>query len=168
VNNKLTLIRNNLLIMLFSIILFQSNGFASDFKLIGKFLLEYSIFKIDVYEISYFKASDGSEKLVLDYKRDVEKKYSIKGWEEGLKYKLKDRAYTEKAKWLLNNTIDLKEGDKFSVIKNKSKVTLQKNEIEIATIKDPLIAELAFEPWLGNVPVSMELKNSLLGVKKGE
>ena len=81
---------------------------------------------------------------------------------------MSDSKYTEKAKWLLDNTVDLKKSDKLSIVKDKIKVSLYKNDKLLATIDDAIVAELAFEPWLGERPVSMELKNSLLGLKKGE
>jgi hypothetical protein len=153
---------------LFTITILASNDrvSANEYQFIGKFLLEYSIFKIDVYEISYYKSPNGSEKLLLDYQMDVKKKYSQQGWTVGLKFKTIIPKYKTKAQWLLDNTIDLLKGDKLSIIKNKFKVTLLKNDKLVATIIDPIIAELAFEPWLGTNPVSLELKNSLLGLNK--
>lgn len=64
-----------------------------DLKLVGKALLEYSIFGFDVYEISYFTSSNGQNAvLVLDYKRDLKKEYSIKGWEVGFKKISKEKS----------------------------------------------------------------------------
>ena len=62
-----------LLTLIFSLMLTPSHSYADDYKFIGKHLLEYSIFNIDIYEISYFKAASGAEKLILDYKTNVKK-----------------------------------------------------------------------------------------------
>jgi hypothetical protein len=161
-------VRTTLLITMISMFSFQTISFADDYKFVGKFLLEYSIFKIDVYEISYFKSVNGKEKLVLDYKTNVKRKYSQEGWNVGLKHKAKIEKYQNKTKWLLDNTVDLAKGDKLSIVREKDKVTLIKNDKKLATIEDPLVAALAFEPWLGEKPVSIELKNSLLGLTKGK
>ena len=57
----------------------------SDLILVGEFLLEFSIFKIDVYKISYFRSED-VEALSLKYFMDVSRDLSIKGWTEGFKW----------------------------------------------------------------------------------
>lgn len=139
-------------------------SFASEFKMVGTYLLEYSIFKIDVYQITYFKNQD-SEKLELNYKVDVKKEHSIEGWKVGLKHKLEDQIYAEKAKWLFDNTLDMSSGDLFSIVKKKDSIEFYKNNKMIAKISDNKVAELAFEPWLGTMPVSDELKRALLGEK---
>ena len=57
---------------------------SAELQLVGKAMLEYSIFKIDVYEVSYFKDKKTKvEKLTLNYKRDVAAKHSLEGWKVG-------------------------------------------------------------------------------------
>ncbi len=146
----------------FFLLLITFNSFASDYKLVGSYLLEYSIFKVDVYKISYYKAKE-AEKLVLDYKRDVEKKYSIEGWKVGFKDKLSDKALLPKIQWLIENTVDLKKGEKLSLIKTNSHLEILKDDILVAKTSDPMIMAIAFEPWLGEKPVSEDLKIALLG-----
>ena len=86
-----------------------------EFKLIGKALLEFSIFKYDIYEVSYYKSED-TEKMVFDYKTDVEKDYSRQGWEKGLEPIVeKYPEYKKKAKWFSKNTFDVVEGDKMII-----------------------------------------------------
>ena len=135
--------------------------FAAEYKTIGTYLLEYSIFKIDVYQISYLK-NEVSEKLVLDYKIDVKREYSQEGWRVGLEHELSKVNVSEKAQWLLDNTIDLKSGDVFSIKRTNNLIELFRNDQLIAKTEDSVIAKLAFEPWLGEKPVSDELKKSLL------
>ena len=164
---KLSTFRKSLAVILLLIgLVYTGKTKAEDFTFIGKSLLEYSIFKIDVYEISYYKSSQ-SEKLILDYKTSVKRKYSQEGWKVGLEHKMNLEPYKKAAKWLLDNTIDLAKGDKLTILKEKSKVTLLKNGNPVAEVIDQKVADLAFEPWLGTKPVSEELKNELLG-KKGE
>jgi hypothetical protein len=139
--------------------------FASELQFVGKVLLEYSVFKIDIYEISYYRGKN-REELRLDYKRDLERKYSIKGWEKGLEGILKEKpSYLPKAKWLYDNTIELKEGDLLTIRKDKDKnqITFLKNNKKLSTIIDPIVTLLAFEPWLGKYPVSLDMKKKLFG-----
>ena len=136
---------------------------ASELQLIGKALLEYSIFKIDVYEISYFKGPNGVEELVLDYKVDVKRKHSIEGWKVGLEPILKEKPeYKEKAQWIMDQTVDLKDGDRFTIRKNKTETILLKNNKEVARSQDKVVSLLAFEPWIGKKPIDEEIKNKLL------
>lgn len=149
-----------LLLMILSF--FQFHALGSEYKQVGTYLLEYSIFKIDVYQITYFKAAD-AEKLVLDYKVDVEKKHSLEGWKVGLKHKLDKPEYKEKAQWLFDHTVDMKKGDKFELVKSNGTLEFFRNSQSIGKTSDPVIVELAFEPWLGEKPVDDKLKASLLG-----
>ena len=130
-------------------------------------MLEYSIFKIDVYEISYLKGTDGVEQLQLDYKRDIKREYSIEGWKVGLEHLLKsDPSLEKKMDWIISKTVDLKEGDKFTIKRRGEHVQLFKNNEMVGEIKDQVIAKLVFEPWLGKVPVDESLKAKLLGEKE--
>jgi hypothetical protein len=134
---------------------------AKDWKLKGKSMLEFSIFKIDIYEISYYKSAD-STMLVLDYKKDVAKKYSIEGWKKGLEKILAEKKIPwKRVKWLIDNSVDLDSGDKLKIIVKKDLVSLFKNDRLISQINDQLIAELVFEPWIGKYPVDKKVKKEL-------
>jgi hypothetical protein len=147
------------------IILLNIYAFADDYKLIGSSLLEYSIFKIDVYEISYFQSLK-SEKIQLDYKIDVEKKHSLKGWEVGFKnYIDKDTKFKEKISWILENTIDFKKGDQLVIERNNTKVTFKKNGVVYATTTNPLIAKIIYKPWIGEHPIDEKIKRELIPMK---
>lgn len=153
------------MIKLFSFLLlffFSQQSIASEFKLIGTHLLEYSFLKIDVYQISYFKSED-AEKLTLDYKLAVKKKHSLEGWKVGLKHKLSEKTNQDKAQWLFDHTFDVEKGDRLSIVKKKELIEIYINEKLMGSTSDPIIAGLAFEPWLGAKPVDNDLKASLLG-----
>jgi len=147
------------------LMLFSFHSLASDFDLVGSYLLEYSVFKIDVYKISYFKGKE-TEKLVLDYKIDVKKEHSLEGWKVGLAHKMKDDLFRQKAQWIFDHTSDAKKGDSFIIIKTGQLIEFQMNEKLLGKTTDPIIAELAFEPWLGEKPIDKNLKASLLGTNK--
>lgn len=141
----------------------SSTAFAEDYKLVGKALLEYSVFNIDIYEISYFKAPNKDEKIVLDYKTNVAKKYSLVGWKKGLAPVLKENpAYKANAEWIYKNTVDLSKGDLLTIEKNDKKTSLKKNGEVMATTDDPIVYKLIFEPWIGKKPIDKKLKNKLL------
>jgi hypothetical protein len=145
------------------IALFSHSAFGDGLKLIGTGLAEFSIFKIDVYQISYYRGKNGHEELHLDYKTNVKKKYSIMGWEEGLDPILKKKPeYKAKYDWIIKQVVDLKEGDLYVIRKNKDKVSMLKNNTLVGEIEDSIIASLVFEPWIGSVPVDEDLKKKLL------
>lgn len=147
--------------LLLSLLCFSAK--ASELKMIGTALAEFSIFNIDVYQISYYRGKDGHEELVLDYKVDVKRKYSIMGWEEGLKYFIKEKPSSQvKYDWIIEQVVDLKKGDKYVIRKEKERVSMIKNDKLIGQINDPIIASMVFEPWLGAIPVDEELKKKLL------
>lgn len=152
-----------LLLLLFSFA-FNNHARAENFNKMGTYLLEYSIFKVDIYQITYFK-SENSEKLVLEYKRSVKKEHSIEGWRVGLKHKLNQSTYALKAQWLYDHTFDTNKGDILTILKKDKILEMYINEKLIGSTSDPVVAELAFEPWLGAKPVDEVLKASLLGLK---
>lgn len=138
---------------------------TDELKLVGKAMAEFSIFKIDIYEISYLKNETDTDELVLDYKRDIKAKYSIMGWEEGLKHLFKsDPIYEEKFKWIKQQVVNLKKGDKYVIRREGNKVTILKNGNKISSIKDDLIAMMVIEPWIGKKPIDLKIKKKLLGL----
>lgn len=157
------------LVFCFSLVAYQSipsnaaDGKASAMKMIGTALAEFSVFKIDVYQISYFQGEVGQEKMVLDYKRDVEKKYSIMGWEKGLESVLeKNPSYRKQYDWIIKHTVDLKKGDQFKILRIQDKVSFYKNSSLIAESEDKVLAKLVFLPWIGVTPVDEDIKQKLL------
>ncbi|MDD0851492.1 chalcone isomerase family protein [Halobacteriovorax sp. GB3] len=139
--------------------------FATELKLVGKGLLEYSIFKIDIYEVSYYKNSNNHTKLSLDYKIDVKKEYSLEGWKVGLENNIKDLAkYQDQISWINRHTTTIKKGDRFSIEIKGDLVTLDLNNKMIASKKDNLLAKIILLPWIGPNPVDQKLKNQILAI----
>jgi hypothetical protein len=137
---------------------------ASNLKLIGKSLLEFSVFQIDVYEISFYQGKNGQEEIHLDYKIDVDRKYSIAGWNRGLeKISTGGPKLKSKIEWILKYTYDYKKGDKVILRRINDKVSLIQNNKLIAQIHDKLIATIIFEPWIGKNPIDDNIKSELLG-----
>lgn len=132
------------------------------FSLVGTYLLEYSVFKIDVYQVSYLKSSN-AERILLDYKMGVKKEYTQEGWRVGLKHKIKDGPYRQKFQWLLDNAVDVEAKDQLSITRTGKLVEIHKNNVLVASIEDGDIALLAFEPWIGEMPLSVKMKEALLG-----
>lgn len=130
-------------------------------KLIGKALLEYSIFKIDVYDIAYYEVENPIGSLIeLKYKRDIDRDVSIKGWSAGFK-KLKA---DEQLKWLSDKTIDMKENDIFRIWRLPNNVTrLEKNGVNVGESNDPKLHEVVHLTWIGEFSVDEDLKKKLLG-----
>lgn len=145
-------------------LLLAHSTFALELK--GKALLEYSIFAIDIYEISYYANNDNSQlKLELLYKRDIDKDISRKGWQVGLEKNNIDLSKKEKEfNWIINHTPDLKEGDKFVISVKKNTVEFICNERTLGEIEDESLAKLVLLPWLGPEPISEKIKSSLLGL----
>lgn len=150
--------------LLLLITLLISNAQASDLKLIGKSLFEVTFFKIDVYEISYYKGSNDVQEIHLDYKRDVELKHSVKGWNLSLKHMTKKNPLLkEKINWILSHTSDYTKGDRVTLRKQADDVSIIKNNVLIASIKDKGVASIIHEPWIGEKPITKQIKNELLG-----
>jgi hypothetical protein len=150
--------------LLFFLPLLAMKSYSAEEKVIGSYLLEYSIFKIDVYQITYINGEE-IEKIVLDYKTNVSREISIEGWRVGLKHKLDKDLYLKKAQWIFDHTVDVKKGDRLTILKSSDGVRILKNEQLVGETSDPGISELVFEPWLGERPVDEELKDALLGKK---
>ena len=121
---------------------------ADNRLLIGKSLLEFPIFGFDLYEIHYYvNKGDRSEELVLSYKRDIDRKHSIMGWDKGLEHIIEKKPELSiKAEWIKTHTVDVKEGDQIKLSKIKDKVSIYKNNKLISSIEDSDISKLIFEP----------------------
>jgi hypothetical protein len=152
-----------LIIALLSVV--STSAISKELKLIGTALAEFSIFNIDIYQISYYKSSTGKEELHLDYKMDIEKKYSIMGWEKGLSPLLsKKPSLKPKFKWIISQVVDLKHGDVYIIKKHFDKVSMFKNSILIGEIIDKEIASMVYEPWIGLNPIDNDIKQKLLNL----
>ena len=133
-------------------------------NLVGEGKLEYGIFGIDLYNVRYYKTKKSST-IQLIYLRDIAKKYSIQGWQEGFKLNLGSNhtKYSAQIEWVIKNTPDVLEGDSLTIKIEGNKVELNKNKATIATRTDEKLAQIIHLPWIGPSPVDKELKAKLLG-----
>ncbi|MDC0254592.1 chalcone isomerase family protein [Bacteriovoracales bacterium] len=136
------------------------------YKLIGSGLLEYSIFKIDVYKIAFYKSLKSDCSLLkIIYEMDIEKNISNEGWKEGLKKNLKKEydLYKKELKWIKEKTPNLKEKDQLIILRKNNMGLFIVNKKIIAKTKEKNISKLLHLPWLGPNPIDEDLKKSLLG-----
>jgi len=143
----------------------------------GEGLLEYGIFKIDLYRLSLYSEKESSEvdiyqgkkssKLELKYERDIEKAYSNLGWVKGLEKNLGDKMgqYEDQLNWLKTNTPSVRKGDLLEISVETSGVSLKLNGTLLAQSNDIKLREIILLPWLGQNPVDDKLKRDLLGLK---
>ena len=157
------------LLIFFMILTYTSAGFGKEklnldnFNFQGEALIEVTIFKIDVYVAKYYVKKGSPESVLeLQYKIDVEKKHSLKGWKEGFK-PLDKNLYKKAIKWVYDNTHEMKSGDSFAIWKNKDSVRFYHNKNLIAEVKDKQISYIVTYPWLGEKPLDNDIKNKLLG-----
>ena len=78
----------------------------ASFTKLGEKLIEFSIFSIDVYVVSYYEKLTKSERearaINLNYKMNVSRSLSIKGWDEGFNWmnKTEKNKYEDAVKWI--------------------------------------------------------------------
>ena len=129
----------------------------------GEALIEVTIFKIDVYLATYYENMSSKERLLeLKYLMDVERKLSLKGWSEGF-LPLDKKKYSSAINWIEKNTFDLKKGQIFSIVITDAITKFYKNGKLQSETKDPLVAEIAHFPWIGDKPLDKDIKRKLLG-----
>ena len=75
---------------------FAFNPQEAKLSKVGEGTLSYLFW--DVYVVRYYK-SDKVEALELEYLRDVERKYSIKGWRQGLE---NEKNIDQELEWLIS------------------------------------------------------------------
>ena len=153
--------------------MFCSLAFSKDiilqldnYKKIGEKLVEFSIFKIDIYIVSYYEKTGGKGKaLNLNYQMDISKNLSIKGWEEGFSWmESKDKKkYKTAIKWIFDHTNDLKKSDNLTIYIVDGTTTFKKNGDLVGTTKDKLVSEIVLTPWIGDRPIREDVKKALLG-----
>jgi hypothetical protein len=138
----------------------------SNYLRLGSKLIEFSIFKVDVYVVSYhIDGKSGSKAINLNYKMNVSKSLSIKGWEEGFKWmtdpeKIKFKSAID---WIKKSTVDLHKNDNLTIFVGQNMTVLKKNNKTIAVSKDSLVKEIILTPWIGEKPIREDVKKALLG-----
>ena len=150
-------------LLLFSMLISYSYSIEKGYPLKGKALLEFSIFKFDIYEIAYYEKSKNDFIITLDYKRDIKREHSLEGWKVGLEKNLKELdSYREQIDWIKAHTKSVKKGDLYKIKVLEDTVTFFLNENVIGKKKDAKLASIVHLPWLGRNPVDEEIKKRLL------
>tara|TARA_B100000925_G_C22004558_1_gene472966 strand:+ start:31 stop:576 length:546 start_codon:yes stop_codon:yes gene_type:complete len=141
----------------------------ASFTKLGEKLVEFSIFSIDVYVVSYYeKVSKDVSKaraINLNYKMNVSRSLSIKGWNEGFKWmnKSEKNKYKKAIKWIHDSTGDLLKRDNLTIFVVEGITTLKRNNKTIAVTGDPLVGEIILGPWVGEKPIREDVRKALLG-----
>lgn len=138
----------------------------SSYLKLGSKLIEFSIFKIDVYVVSYHvDKKNESNAINLNYKMNVSKNLSIKGWEEGFKWMSDNekRSFQNAIGWIRESTVDLYKNDNLTIFVTKNMTVLKRNNKTIAVSKDPLVSKIILTPWVGDKPIREDVKKALLG-----
>ncbi len=147
----------------------ELNYHNSKLQLVGSGLLEYSFLKIDLYQLAYYQdEKNGVSLLHLKYARDIKAEHSVKGWEFAFKENLGEKIseYQASINWIFTNTVDMKVGDSFKIVKlPKGSTQFIKNDIVLAETTNPQIYHLAHLPWIGEKPVDLTVKKRLIGSK---
>jgi hypothetical protein len=136
-----------------------------DYRLIGEGTLDYSIFKINIYHIAYYQALNSSSDLIrIVYDRDYSREYIRRSWENSLRDYLGDsfQLYFQDIYWLYEVLPDVNSGDELMIVRDNDRVTIFLNEKMLDYIESESLSEIIFLPWLGEKPISMELKKDLL------
>ena len=138
----------------------------SSYLKLGSKLIEFSIFKIDVYVVSYHVDKKSESKAInLNYKMNVSKNLSIKGWEEGFKW-MSDKEkikFNSAVDWIRKSTVDLYKNDNLTIFVTKNMTILKRNNKTLAVSKDPLVSKIILTPWIGDKPIREDVKKALLG-----
>ena len=139
------------------------------FTKLGEKLIEFSIFSIDVYVVSYFEKTSSTKPkgraINLNYKMNVSKSLSIKGWEEGFKWMTKSdlKRYKGAIKWIKGSTVNLLKGDNLTIFVVDGETTFKRNFKTISFSDNPLVGEIVLSPWIGKKPIREDVKKALLG-----
>ena len=100
----------------------------------------------------------------LNYKMNVSRSLSIKGWDEGFKWMNEDEKnkYKEAVNWIHKSTVDLLKRDNLTIFVVEGITTLKRNNKTIAVSQDPLVGEIILSPWVGDKPIREDVKKALL------
>ena len=131
-------------------------------ELQGEALVEIGPFGLDVYIARFFEGADNERLLELEYVRDVARKYSHMGWEEGLK-SFSDSRYQRPMQWILETTPDVKKGDRLTFETKGDTTSVKLNGVLLGQTDQEHVAMLILAPWVGITPIDEEVKKKLLG-----
>ena len=133
-------------------------------ELQGEALVEIGPFGLDVYIARFFEGADNERLLELEYVRDVARKYSHMGWEEGLK-SFSDARYQRPMQWILETTPDVKKGDRLTFETKGDTTSVKLNGVLLGQTDQEHVAMLILAPWIGVAPIDEEVKKKLLGYR---
>ena len=140
----------------------------------GEYLYEFGFFKLNVYKVHFYcksrecskediKNTNGTFYIKFEYLRDVKKKYSVKGWNVGLKRNLGSKHFEFKNEigWLKQNTFEIKKNDVVVIGVDEGEVTFYKNNEIMANTQNLKLAKIIFLPWIGEKPITKNFKKHL-------
>ncbi|MBT4108430.1 MAG: hypothetical protein HOH09_10685 [Proteobacteria bacterium] len=131
-------------------------------ELQGEALVEIGPFGLDVYIARFFEGADNERLLELEYVRDVARKYSHMGWEEGLK-SFSDSRYQNSIRWILETTPDVEKGDRLTFETKGDITSVKLNGVLLEQTDQEHAAMLILAPWVGITPLDEDVKKKLLG-----
>ena len=145
----------------------------------GEYLYEFGFFKLNVYKVHFYckskactkediKNANGTFYIKFEYLRDVKKKYSVKGWNVGLKRNLGSKylEFKNEIGWLKQNTFEIKKNDVVVIGVDEGEVTFYKNNEIMANTQNLKLTKIIFLPWIGKKPITKNcIKNLFKFVK---
>ncbi|MGK0367445.1 MAG: hypothetical protein ACI9QD_000580 [Thermoproteota archaeon] len=153
-----------LIILLFSTSI-SASCIGTTNGLIGKGILTFSWFNIELYEIAYYKTKH-YKSLKLKFKKDISAYYLKQGWDSGLKHYERTNNNKIAIEWLKINTPDTKKNDCIEYkISDDKNVSFIYNGKTIAQTTIPEVKNMIHDSWIGDIPVDTDLKKKLLGAK---
>ena len=175
--------------MLFLILFFLNyqNVYAQEFSgfnelnyfKTGEYLYEFGFFKLNVYKVHFYckakactkediKNANGTFYIKFEYLRDVKKKYSVKGWNVGLKRNLgpKYLEFKNEIGWLKQNTFEIKKNDVVVIGVDEGEVTFYKNNEIMANTQNLKLTKIIFLPWIGKKPITKNCIKNLFKFAK--
>ena len=140
----------------------ESNYFKT-----GEYLYEFGFFKLNVYKVHFYcksksctkkeiKDANGTFYIKFEYLRDVKKKYTVKGWNVGLKRNLGSEylKFKNEIDWLKQNTFEIKKNDEVLIYVSGGEVAFYKNNEIMAKTQNMKLAKIIFLPWIGEKPIT--------------
>ena len=157
---------------------FESFDESNYFKT-GEYLYEFGFFKLNVYKVHFYckskactkediKNANGTFYIKFEYLRDVKKKYSVKGWNVGLKRNLGSKylEFKNEIGWLKQNTFEIKKNDVVVIGVDEGEVTFYKNNEIMANTQNLKLTKIIFLPWIGKKPITKNCIKNLFKFAK--
>ena len=145
----------------------------------GEYLYEFGFFKLNVYKVHFYckskactkediKNANGTFYIKFEYLRDVKKKYSVKGWNVGLKRNLGSKylEFKNEIGWLKQNTFEIKKNDVVVIGVDEGEVTFYKNNEIMANTQNLKLTKIIFLPWIGKKPITKNCIKNLFKFAK--